>query len=251
MLNTPYRSPVLGPAPTQEPTAVATPAQGEVLAALSADGPATAAELGARTGQHPNTVREHLDALVDLGLAARDRDAPAGRGRPAYRYAALPHPSEGPAYRALIAALVEHFVDGSGRVAPGHSPGRTITERATLLGRGVPVPESVAELARASGGAGGAGSATSARRRVAQAMATVMAGQGFRTEELPRGRGLRLVNCPLVGVAVRHGEVVCGFHQGMLQAVVERSGGDPDSVHLEPFAEPGACLVRIGPATSS
>ncbi|MBL0005572.1 MAG: hypothetical protein IPP00_16980 [Actinomycetales bacterium] len=74
-------------------------------------------------------------------------------------------------------------------------------------------------------------------------MATVMAGQGFRTEELPRGRGLRLVNCPLVGVAVRHGEVVCGFHQGMLQAVVERSGGDPDSVHLGPFAEPGACLV--------
>ncbi|MBL0005571.1 MAG: helix-turn-helix domain-containing protein [Actinomycetales bacterium] len=96
VLNTPYRSPVLGPAPTQEPTAVATPAQGEVLAALSADGPATAAELGARTGQHPNTVREHLDALVDLGLAARDRDAPAGRGRPAYRYAALPHPRKAP-----------------------------------------------------------------------------------------------------------------------------------------------------------
>lgn len=248
MLNTPSRSPVLGPAPTQEPTAVATPAQGEVLAALSADGPATAAELGARTGQHPNTVREHLDALVDLGLAARDRDAPAGRGRPAYRYAALPHPSEGPAYRALIAALVEHFVDGSSRGALGHSPASTITERATLLGRGVPVPESVAELARASGEAGGA---AKARRTVAQAMATVMAGQGFRTEELPRGRGLRLVNCPLVGVAVRHGEVVCGFHQGMLQAVVERSGGDPDSVHLEPFAEPGACLVRIGPANSS
>ena len=213
-----------------------------------ADGPATAAELGARTGQHPNTVREHLDALVDLGLAARDRDAPAGRGRPAYRYAALPHPAEGPAYRALMAALVENFVDGSSHVTPGHTPEQRVTERATLLGRGVPVPESVAELARASGGAGGA---IAARRRVAQAMAIVMAGQGFRSEELPRGRGLRLVNCPLVGVAVRHGEVVCGFHQGMLQAVVERSGGDPDSVHLEPFAEPGACLVRIGPANSS
>jgi predicted ArsR family transcriptional regulator len=243
VLNTPSRASVLGPAPALEPTAVATPAQAEVLAALTAEGPATAAELSARTGQHPNTVREHLDALVGLGLVVRDRDAPVGRGRPAYRYAALPHPTEGPAYRALIAALVEHFVDGATRDPLANSPETTIAQRATALGRQAPLPVGVAELVRASGGGR---SAPPARRHVARALATVMTGQGFGAEELPRGHGVRLVRCPLRAVADRHGEVVCGFHHGLLQAVGAVAGADPDSIHLEPFAEPGACLVRIG-----
>ena len=247
MLNNASRSSVLGPAPALEPTAVATPAQAEVLAELNAEGPATAAELSARTGQHPNTVREHLDALVGLGLAVRERDAPAGRGRPAYRYAALPHPTEGPAYRALIAALIEHFVDGAAPGPISTSPELTIQGRATALGRRAPLAAGIAELVRASVGGR---SAHPARRHVARALATVMTGQGFTTEELPRSHGLRLVRCPLLGVADRHGAVVCGFHHGLLQAVGAAAGADPDSIHLEPFAEPGACLVRIGaPAT--
>ena len=47
--------------------------------------PSTAAELASRMGQHANTVREHLDALVALGLTTRERESPAGRGRPAIR----------------------------------------------------------------------------------------------------------------------------------------------------------------------
>lgn len=247
VLNKPSRSSVLGPAPALEPTAVATPAQAEVLSELNAEGPATAAELSARTGQHPNTVREHLDALVGLGLAERERDAPAGRGRPAYRYAALPHPTEGPAYRALIAALVEHFVDSATQDPLAILPDATVEERASALGRQTPLPVGVAELVRASVGGRGA---HATRQRVARALATVMTGQGFATEELPRGRGLRLVRCPLLGVADRHSEVVCGFHHGMVQAVGIAAGADPSSIHLEPFAEPGACVVRIGSAPS-
>jgi predicted ArsR family transcriptional regulator len=127
VLNIPSGSTDLGPSATAAPVAVATPAQAEVLAALTASGPSTAAELGSRMGQHTNTVREHLDALVALGLTTRERESPAGRGRPAYRYAAVSASPEGAAYRVFLEALVEEFV------ATG--PVERATERATELGR--------------------------------------------------------------------------------------------------------------------
>ena len=242
MLNIPSGSTDLGPSATAAPVAVATPAQAEVLAALTASGPSTAAELASRMGQHANTVREHLDALVALGLTARERESPAGRGRPAYRYAAVSASPEGAAYRVFLEALVEEFV-ATGPV-----------ERAIELGRrasltpprseyaappSAPTAPSSAPLARTK-------SAT--RQRLSRALADTMDGLGFTTEELPRGRGLRLLTCPLIDVATRHAAVVCGFHQGMLQSMAAHAGADPSTVALTPFAEPGACVVRLGPA---
>lgn len=242
MLNIPSGSTDLGPSATAAPVAVATPAQAEVLAALTASGPSTAAELASRMGQHANTVREHLDALVALGLTTRERESPAGRGRPAYRYAAVSASPEGAAYRVFLEALVEEFV-ATGPV-----------ERAIELGRrasltpprseyaappSAPTAPSSAPLARTK-------SAT--RQRLSRALADTMDGLGFTTEELPRGRGLRLLTCPLIDVATRHAAVVCGFHQGMLQSMAAHAGADPSTVALTPFAEPGACVVRLGPA---
>lgn len=246
MLNIHSGSTDLGPSATAAPVAVATPAQAEVLAALTTSGPSTAAELASRMGQHTNTVREHLDALVALGLTTRERESPAGRGRPAYRYAAVSASPEGAAYRVFLEALVEEFV------ATG--PVERATERATELGRrasltpprseyaappSAPTAPSSAPLARTK-------SAT--RQRLSRALADAMDQLGFTTEELPRGRGLRLLTCPLIDVATRHAAVVCGFHQGMLQSMAAHAGADPSTVALTPFAEPGACVVRLGPA---
>ena len=250
MLNIRSGSTDLGPSATAAPVAVATPAQAEVLAALTTSGPSTAAELASRMGQHTNTVREHLDALVALGLTARERESPAGRGRPAYRYAAVSASPEGAAYRVFLEALVEEFV----ATGPVERATERVTERATELGRrasltpprseyaappSAPTAPSSAPLARTT-------SAT--RQRLSRALADAMDGLGFTTEELPRGRGLRLLTCPLIDVATRHAAVVCGFHQGMLQSVAARAGADPSTVALTPFAEPGACVVRLGPA---
>lgn len=242
MLNIPSGSTDLGPSATAAPVAVATPAQAEVLAALTAGGPSTAAELASRMGQHANTVREHLDALVALGLTARERESPAGRGRPAYRYAAVPA-SEGAAYRVFLEALVEEFV------ATG--PVERSTERATELGRRASLTPPRSEYAAPPSAPSSAPSArtkSATRQRLSRALADAMDGLGFTTEELPRGRGLRLLTCPLIDVATRHAAVVCGFHQGMLQSMAAHAGADPSTVALTPFAEPGACVVRLGPA---
>lgn len=243
MLNITSGSTDLGPSATAAPVAVATPAQAEVLAALTASGPSTAAELGSRMGQHTNTVREHLDALVALGLTARERESPAGRGRPAYRYAAVSGSPQGAAYRVFLETLVEEFV------ATG--PVERAAERATELGRRASLTPPRSEYAAppsapSSGPLARTKSAT--RQRLSRALADAMDGLGFTTEELPRGRGLRLLTCPLIDVATRHAAVVCGFHQGMLQSMAAHAGADPSTVALTPFAEPGACVVRLGPA---
>ena len=243
MLNIPSGSTDLGPSATAAPVAVATPAQAEVLAALTASGPSTAAELASRMGQHANTVREHLDALVALGLTARERESPAGRGRPAYRYAAVSASPEGAAYRVFLEALVEEFV------ATG--PVERATERATELGRRASLTPPRSEYAAPPSAPSSAPSArtkSATRQRLSRALADAMDGLGFTTEELPRGRGLRLLTCPLIDVATRHAAVVCGFHQGMLQSMAAHAGADPSTVALTPFAEPGACVVRLGPA---
>lgn len=240
MLNIPSGSTGLGPSATAAPVAVATPAQAEVLAALTASGPSTAAELGSRMGQHTNTVREHLDALVALGLTTRERESPAGRGRPAYRYAAVSASPEGAAYRVFLEALVEEFV------ATG--PVERATERATELGRRASLTPPRSEYAAPPSSAPSARTKSATRQRLSRALADAMDGLGFTTEELPRGRGLRLLTCPLIDVATRHAAVVCGFHQGMLQSMAAHAGADPSTVALTPFAEPGACVVRLGPA---
>ncbi len=243
MLNIRSGSTDLGPSATAAPVAVATPAQAEVLAALTTSGPSTAAELASRMGQHTNTVREHLDALVALGLTTRERESPAGRGRPAYRYAAVSASPEGAAYRVFLEALVEEFV------ATG--PVERATERATELGRRASLTPPRSEYAAppsAPSSAPLARTKSATRQRLSRALADAMDGLGFTTEELPRGRGLRLLTCPLIDVATRHAAVVCGFHQGMLQSMAAHAGADPSTVALTPFAEPGACVVRLGPA---
>lgn len=49
----------------------------------------TVAALSAQIGQHPNTIREHLDRLSSGGLVIRTQAVAQGRGRPAWLYGAV------------------------------------------------------------------------------------------------------------------------------------------------------------------
>ena len=77
-----------------------------VLEALRVGGSAAVPELAELVGLAPNTVRLHLDQLVDAGLVTRERAEPTGRGRPRQIYSAAADAdvSEG-AYRELARLL--------------------------------------------------------------------------------------------------------------------------------------------------
>ncbi|MFT4110218.1 helix-turn-helix transcriptional regulator [Propionicimonas sp.] len=182
-----------------------------VLRALVQHGPATLAALVAELGGHPNTTRMHLDHLLRDGFVTERALPPSGRGRPARgwvatvagRQVALEDPRRG-TEGALVEAVAEHLAAGPDPVAAAHSVGQSWGQR----------------LAAGSG----------------QGLYGILAAQGFAPEETPDGLALR--TCPLLASALRHPDVVCGIHQGLVDAV------SLEPRRLVPFAVPGACLIR-------
>ncbi|MGC3994841.1 MAG: hypothetical protein QM779_12125 [Propionicimonas sp.] len=182
-----------------------------VLRALVQHGPATLTELVAELGGHPNTTRMQLENLLADGFVTEHTLPPSGRGRPARgwvatvagRQVALEDPDRG-AEGALVEAIADHLAADPDPVAAAHSVGRSWGDR----------------LVDGSG----------------RGLYDILAGQGFAPEETPDGLALR--TCPLLASALRHPDVVCGIHQGLVDAV------SPEPRRLEPFAVPGACLIR-------
>lgn len=188
--------------------------------------PTTLGALAAAAGLHENTVREHLDALVELGLATRFTAPPAGRGRPAWLYEATGAAAgEGGEYAGLASALARTIHQRSpSPVEDALEAGRDWGH--DLAGQRGAVPEK---------------SATAARRRVVGLLDEM----GFEPETDARASSVRLTRCPLLEAAHKYPDIVCGVHLGLAQAALEEYGADPDGAELVPFAEPGACRLRL------
>jgi predicted ArsR family transcriptional regulator len=200
-----------------------------VLELLAAEpSPTTAAALAERAGQHPNTIREHLDALVGLGLAERRRAPAAGRGRPSWLYAAVEGPDAAAEYAGLATTLARQIARTS------RSP------RADALAAG------------AEWGAQLAGTRPDDPGTPAQARAGVvslLASLGFAPEADARAMRVRLPQCPLLDAALEEPEVVCGVHLGLVRGALAAWHTTGEDTSLVPFAEPGACLLHLTGAT--
>ncbi|MCF8527933.1 MAG: MarR family transcriptional regulator [Candidatus Nanopelagicales bacterium] len=210
-----------------------TPARARVLEFLqqSVD-PVTASDLARHLGQHANTVREHLDALVERGLAVRSSGDSHGRGRPAWRFSASGETREPDArvrdYAALALVLAEHVSRSSRH------------------------PEADARAAgRAWGGLLTDGSDRRSPRSARGRTVALLDEMGFDPLVRSRGDEVLLRRCPLLDVAIQQSQVVCSAHLGMIAAAFEAHGGDPDRVGLVPFAEAGGCLATFAASGGS
>lgn len=219
----------LGPEPVPSGPVVVTSAQAQVLDALRDRlAPVTAAALGKDHGLHPNTVREHLEVLVERGLATRTRLPAQGRGRPAFGYLAGPALSQTQAHAALVDALADHLAQADD---PGAAAERIGRRYAQELPEVTPTgdPEETDAL---------------------QDLTRHMARLGFRSGPTEHPETVRLLTCPLLSAARRHQHVVCGFHVGLARGLLEARGTGRDA-DIEPFAEPGACLLTLTPEKDS
>lgn len=233
-MDTPFAD--LGPRPSgafADPAWIMSRARAIVLERLSRlRQPVTVAELSGMTGQHPNTLREHLDALVEAGFVARSLDEPPGgrgRGRPALRYEVRPAEEAQPQvreYAHLAGALAGHLSRTSA------DPQRDAEDAGRHWGRDL-----VAQDPPAPG-------ADRARHVLA-----VLDRLGFEPEHGPDGLVL-LLRCPLLEAARRQPDVVCHVHLGLVQGVYESLGPPVEGVSLEPFAEPGACRLHLAGAAA-
>lgn len=190
--------------------------------------PVTQAAIVQLIDLHPNTVRDHLEALVRAGLVRRFHAEPSGRGRPAWLYEALGGETAGSEYAGLAAALAATIS------ATSPQPRAAATVAGEHWGH---------ELARDRGAT--ASSPVEARERVVDLLDDL----GFAPETEDRPEQVRLTRCPLLEAAHRHPEVVCGVHLGIVRGALEELGADPAGAELLPFAEPGACRLVVPPVT--
>lgn len=176
-------------------------------------------DIAAAVDSHANTVRAHLDELIERSLVVTSTARPQGRGRPAVLYEARPGPGARTAeYRALAAAFTADLADTGNEVA--------VRARSRKIGRAWG-----AELARPPA----AGDST---------LPDLMADLGFG----PRADDdtLFLTTCPLLDLAVENPDVICQVHLGLIEQLLE-STGEPSDVHLVPFAGPGYCRLQTSP----
>ena len=192
-----------------------TGAQGRVLSALTLrDAPTTLAQLVEITGLHENTLRGHLDALHEARYVSRFQAPPSGRGRPAWSYVAREAP-----YVALAQALARGLETNPGATAreTGESGGRAWGEQLRAL-----FDEDD----------------QSPHERLLRSLEHV----GFGPETSTDSTSIRLTRCPFIDAARAHPEAVCSVHLGLIEGAL---GESLDPTALQPFAEPGACLVTL------
>lgn len=182
--------------------------------------------LAAGTGLHPNTVRSHLDQLVEAGLV---RGAPlrrGQRGRPSVRYVAAPVGDAG-GYRLLASVLASALAEQGEQdpepaaVAAGRRWGCRLAED------------------RGPRGAGG----------TAEVVRELFDDLGFDPEHEDGQLVLRA--CPYRELARRHPDVVCGAHLGLLRGAVDSQGGAGDDAWLQPFVSPTRCTAGLAPTTGA
>lgn len=197
-----------------------------LLAVLcQAKGPMGIRELADAVDLHPNTVREHLDQLVDAGLVNREHAAPAGRGRPGLRYRAEPSASDDDphAYRALAGVLADELARRPDAVASARSAGES-------WGRA---------MAR--------GSDATSDDAIVTRLVELLDEAGFAPEaSTDPAQPIRLRHCPFGSLAREHGEVVCSVHLGLMRGALRELGAPFDAVGLEPFVKPDLCLAHLG-----
>lgn len=207
------------------------PARLTIVDALS-ERPRGISELAEIAEIHPNTVRSHLDRLLEAGLLEVESQRRGTRGRPTKQYR-LRQPLEAP--DPQVELLIEAFVSLVRRTRPD-SAAALAAEEGLRVGQVV-------------------------GRRFAPSEAATSAWLLDLLEHFSFAPRLRhddghlqvdLRGCPFWGgSAEQDGEVVCSFHRGVLQGAAQAAGWDPGSVALHPFVEPRCCRVVVSPPSGS
>lgn len=196
-------------------------------------------EVAQHVGLHQNTVRSHLDLLVDSGYAIRRSEAPSGPGRPRVVYEATAAPDGDRNYKLLAEVLAEYLVATSERPA----------EAAVSAGRSW--AGSKAHQLRGGADAGTTDAPPVSDDVAISAVVRMLGDSGFAPELSADGTAINLHRCPFRELAESHPDVVCGAHLGVIQGALADLGTMVSATRLLPFVTPGLCITTLArPAES-
>lgn len=226
------RTPASATTPTRShttPTAVSGGRRGEVLAVLRGSADALSiVDIATQLQLHPNTVRFHLEALIEAGRAERVESPRTGPGRPPQMFRA--HAGMDPAgprnYQLLADILTAQLATAPDPAARAAEAGRAWGHR---VAGDMTTPAPTAEQAVGE-------------------LVQVLDEVGFDPELEPGtdgGTRIRLQHCPFLDLATARTRVVCPVHLGLMQGVLEGREAPVAVDRLEPFAAPDLCLAHL------
>jgi predicted ArsR family transcriptional regulator len=205
---------------------------------LVANGPCTVSSLAMLTGQHENTIREHLDALVDEDLTIKYQSAEHLRGRPAWFYRLSDDRDQVRTgeYAGLASALAGSIArssahPGDDAIEAGRAWARELVRHSELK----PVVNH-GQLAKVS--------AIATRRKVISLLNRL----GFAPKQNAGLTKNKLTRCPLLDATRQYPDIICNVHLGIVRGALSEFGAtstEIDKADLQPFSEPGACILRM------
>jgi len=185
-------------------------------------------------GVHANTARFHLESLVDAGLASRETEVTARRGRRHILYTGvLPNQTHERAqgYR-LLAQIMSGMIaarcpdSGDDMYEAGLRWGGRLTNR--------PAPGQALDEAEID------------RRILDKGDALWFAPE---LQQTPR-RHLLFHNCPIVDAVGGRPGLVCHLHAGMMNGALSEMRSSQRVARLEPMSKPHLCRAWLEPADS-
>jgi predicted ArsR family transcriptional regulator len=205
----------------------------EVLATLrSSRSPMSIAELARHLGLHPNTVRFHLQVLVDSGRVDRFARTSTTPGRPPLMFHARPgmDPAGPRSYQLLAGALASHLSADEKSQEEAIDAGRAWGSRLAGATSGEPVID---------------------EDQATERLTEILDDLGFSPERRSTAGEIQigLRNCPFLDLIPGNERVICPVHLGLMQGVLTTLGAKGTVDRLDPFVEPDLCLAYVTPAS--
>lgn len=203
----------------------------EVLRLLRDEGkPMGITAISKRLGIHANTVRFHLETLVENGQVKRATAERRTPGRPPQMYEVVPgmDPAGPRHFRVLAEVLAATLAAEPDAAQRAVDAGRLWgSQQASALASAPGATEPVASLIR------------------------MLDELDFAPELPPDGDQSRigLRNCPFLELATSHSQIACPVHLGLMRGAMESWDAPVTVDRLDAFVEPDLCvahLMRIG-----
>jgi predicted ArsR family transcriptional regulator len=186
----------------------------EILHLIQVEPRQTVAGLATATALHPNTVREHLDRLLDAGHIVRETEHRTTRGRPRVLYSAATGAAE-----------------ASSPVT--RRKARAAAERGDIMRRVMPwTGASVADLGTES-------------THQLDAIVDHLSESGFDPLVDERALTIELTPCPHATAQSAHRDTLCSVHLGIMQGVLAEAHGPLSVAGMKPACDPAQCVVQL------
>lgn len=183
----------------------------QILHLVQSQSPRTIADICDATGLHQNTVREHLQRLIDGGYVIQATERRTTRGRPRTLYSAATGAPEAssPVARDKVTAAAR---------------------RGDLMRRALPVTES--DLGRPA-------------TYQLDALIEHLEESGFEPVVDDRQLTVDLTPCPHAAARPKDRPVLCQVHLGLMQGVLTQAGGPLAAAFVRDPALPEECIVQL------